>query len=46
MFGAGWDWLGVTSEGKIDITTTPNQDNPLMANAGCTPMTPILGLDV
>ncbi len=46
MFGSGWAWLGVTSEGKLDITSTPNQDNPLMDTAGCTSMIPILGLDV
>eukprot|EP01084_Bolivina_argentea_P174686 302581_1 len=46
VFGSGWAWLGVTSEGKLDITSTPNQDNPLMDTAGCTSMIPILGLDV
>ncbi len=40
-FGSGWAWL-VVNNGKLAITSTPNQDNPLMDGAG----TPILGLDV
>lgn len=40
-FGSGWVWL-VSKDGKLAITSTPNQDNPLMDNSG----TPILGLDV
>ncbi len=40
-FGSGWAWL-VKKDGKVAITSTPNQDNPLMDNSG----TPILGLDV
>jgi len=46
VFGSGWAWLGVTKDGKLDITSTPNQDNPLMEGAACTAMVPILGLDV
>lgn len=40
-FGSGWAWLNV-SDGKLAITSTPNQDNPLMDASGI----PILGLDV
>lgn len=40
-FGSGWAWLSVTSDGKLAVESTPNQDNPYM-----TGNTPILGLDV
>ena len=42
-FGSGWAWLCV-KDGKLDVCSTPNQDNPLMPNE-CGG-TPILGLDV
>lgn len=44
-FGSGWAWLCVHKGGKLEICSTPNQDNPLMPNTGCEG-TPILGLDV
>jgi len=44
-FGSGWAWLCVHEGGKVEVCSTPNQDNPLMPNAGCDG-TPILGLDV
>ncbi|TLD71418.1 superoxide dismutase [Phragmitibacter flavus] len=40
-FGSGWAWL-VKKDGKLAITSTPNQDNPLMDSTGI----PLLGLDV
>lgn len=40
-FGSGWAWL-VVKGGKLDVLSTPNQDNPVMSGDG----TPILGLDV
>lgn len=43
-FGSGWAWL-VVSDGKLVISSTPNQDNPLMDVAEVKG-TPILGLDV
>ncbi len=43
-FGSGWAWLGV-SDGKLNICSTPNQDNPLMDVAECK-CTPVLGCDV
>lgn len=44
-FGSGWAWLCVQEGGKVEVCSTPNQDNPLMSGAGCSG-TPILGLDV
>jgi len=43
-FGSGWAWLCVT-DGKLEVCSSANQDNPLMTGIGCGG-TPILGLDV
>ncbi|MBE7696483.1 superoxide dismutase [Tenacibaculum finnmarkense] len=45
QFGSGWAWLCVHKGGKIEVCSTPNQDNPLMPGVACEG-TPILGLDV
>lgn len=44
-FGSGWAWLSVDANGKLFVSSTPNQDNPLMDVAE-KKGTPILGLDV
>ncbi|MCF7559489.1 superoxide dismutase [Sabulilitoribacter multivorans] len=44
-FGSGWAWLCVHKGGKVEVCSSPNQDNPLMPGVGCGG-TPILGLDV
>jgi Fe-Mn family superoxide dismutase len=43
-FGSGWAWLCV-KDGKLEVCSSANQDNPLMPGVGCGGM-PILGLDV
>ena len=40
-FGSGWAWLVINANGQLEITSTANQDSPLMDG-----LTPILGLDV
>jgi superoxide dismutase, Fe-Mn family len=40
-FGSGWAWLIVDNDGSVNITSTPNQDTPIMEGK-----TPLLGLDV
>ena len=44
-FGSGWAWLCVADDGSLFVTSTPNQDNPLMDTVERRG-TPILGLDV
>lgn len=44
-FGSGWAWLVKQADGKLVVSSTPNQDNPLMDLAEVKG-TPILGLDV
>ena len=41
-FGSGWAWVVTDASGKLSVTSTPNQDTPLMDGSG----TPILGVDV
>lgn len=41
-FGSGWAWLVKKADGSVAVTSTPNQDNPLMDGSG----EPLLGLDV
>ena len=45
QFGSGWAWLCVLNDGKVEVCSSANQDNPLMPGIGCGG-TPILGLDV
>ena len=41
QFGSGWGWLVAQPNGDVTVTSTPNQDNPLLEGH-----TPILGIDV
>jgi Fe-Mn family superoxide dismutase len=45
-FGSGWAWLNVGADGNLFVSSTPNQDNPLMTGIVEQTGTPILGLDV
>ena len=40
-FGSGWAWLSLTKDGKLEVSSTANQDSPLMEGK-----TPLLGVDV
>jgi len=42
QFGSGWAWVVAGADGKLSVTSTPNQDNPIMDGSGA----PILGVDV
>ena len=44
-FGSGWSWLSVAADGKLQVSSTPNQDNPLMDIAEVKGI-PIFGIDV
>jgi Fe-Mn family superoxide dismutase len=46
VFGSGWAWLCVGADKKLFVSSTPNQDNPLMPLVVKQTGTPILGLDV
>ena len=43
QFGSGWGWLSTDKDGKLKLSASANQDNPLMEGDG---FTPILGIDV
>lgn len=45
-FGSGWAWLGCKEDGSLIITSTPNQDNPMMKGLVEDSCKPVLGLDV
>jgi Fe-Mn family superoxide dismutase len=45
-FGSGWAWLVVQADGSLAVTSTPNQDSPLMKGVAEVEGTPVIGLDV
>ena len=45
-FGSGWAWLVRQADGSLAVTSTPNQDSPLMEGVADLTGTPVLGLDV
>jgi len=46
VFGSGWAWLNVDDNKKLFVSSTSNQDSPLMSKIAEQPGTPILGIDV
>jgi len=46
IFGSGWTWLVIKNDGSLEIGSTSNQDNPIMADIGGITGKPILGIDV
>ena len=44
QFGSGWAWLSTDANGNLQVSASPNQDNPLMKDGGL--FTPVLGIDV
>lgn len=46
VFGSGWAWLCVGKDKSLFVTTSPNQDNPMMLQIAAKTGTPILGIDV
>ena len=45
-FGSGWAWLVRQADGSLAVTSTPNQDSPLMNGVADLTGTPVIGLDV
>lgn len=45
-FGSGWAWMSKGADGKLFVSSTPNQDNPMMKNIVDMSGTPVLGIDV
>ena len=43
QFGSGWAWLNAGKDGKLSVSNSPNQDNPISEGKGCVP---ILAVDV